>query len=82
MVNIERKTMSELPEYFERANRIVERAERGLPQDRWFVGDKDAEAMVKAYIALLNACTNMHKDIIKSGSTSMGIGDDQSFNQP
>ena len=81
MVNIERKIMSELPEYFERANRIVERAERGLPQDRWFIGDQDAEAIVKAYIALLNACTNMHKDIIESGSTSMGIGEDQSSNQ-
>ena len=63
--------MSELPEYFERANRIVERAERGLPQDRWFVGDQDAEAIVKAYIALLNACTNMHNDIIKSSTQSV-----------
>ena len=63
--------MSELPEYFERANKIVERAERGLPQDRWFIGDQDAEAIVKAYIALLNACTNMHNDIIKSSTQSV-----------
>jgi hypothetical protein len=33
-------------------------------------------AIVKAYIALRNACTNMHNDIIKSGEASMGIGQD------
>ena len=68
--------MSELPDYFEIAEKIVDRAERGLPQDRWFRGDQDMEAIVKAYIALRNACTNMHNDIIKSGATSMGIGQD------
>ena len=68
--------MSDLPEYFEIAEKVVERAERGLPQDRWFRGDQDMEAIVKAYIALRNACTNMHNDIIKSGEASMGIGQD------
>jgi hypothetical protein len=68
--------MSELPDYFEIAEKIVNRAERGLPQDRWFRGDQDMEAIVKAYISLRHACTNMHNDIIKSGSTSMGIGED------
>jgi len=68
--------MSDLPDYFDTAEKVVERAERGLPQDRWFRGDQDMEAIVKAYISLRNACTNMHNDIIKSGSRSMGIGKD------
>jgi hypothetical protein len=68
--------MNDLPEYFEIAEKVVERAERGLPQDRWFRGDQDMIAIVKAYIGLRNACANMHNDIIKSGSTSMGIGEE------
>ncbi len=53
------KKMSDLPEYFIIANKIVERAERGLPQDRWMRGDKEQEALVRAYIALLNTCSNI-----------------------
>ena len=60
--------MSDLPEYFIIANKIVERAERGLPQDRWMRGDKEQEALVRAYIALQKACFNMHNDIIQRGS--------------
>ena len=65
--------MSDLPEYFIIANKIVERAERGLPQDRWMRGDKEQEALVRAYIALLNTCSNMHHDMIQRGSDAMDI---------
>ena len=65
--------MSDLPEYFVIANKIVERAERGLPQDRWMRGDKEQEALVRAYIALLNTCSNMHADMIQRGSDAMDI---------
>jgi len=65
--------MSDLPEYFIIANKIVERAERGLPQDRWMRGDKEQEALVRAYIALLNTCSNMHADMIQRGSDAMDI---------
>jgi hypothetical protein len=67
------KKMSDLPEYFIIANKIVERAERGLPQDRWMRGDKEQEALVRAYIALLNTCSNMHADMIQRGSDAMDI---------
>ena len=67
------KKMSDRPEYFTIAAKIVERAERGLPQDRWMRGDKEQEALVRAYIALLNTCSNMHADMIQRGSDAMDI---------
>ena len=65
--------MSELPEYFAIASKIVERAERGLPQDRWMRGDHEMEALVRAYVALLRTCESMHADMIQRGSDAMGI---------
>lgn len=65
--------MSDIPEYFTIAAKIVERAERGIPQDRWMRGDKEQEALVRAYIALLNTCSNMHADMIQRGSDAMDI---------
>ena len=65
--------MSELPEYFAIAAKIVERAERGLPQDRWMRGDHEMEALVRAYVALLNTCSNMHADMIQRGTDAMDI---------
>ena len=65
--------MSELPEYFAIAAKIVERAERGLPQDRGMRGDHEREAIVRAYVSLLNTCSNMHADMIQRGSDAMDI---------
>lgn len=65
--------MSDVPEYFSIAAKIVERAERGLPQDRWMRGDHEMEALVRAYIALLNTCSDMHQEIIQRGSDAMDI---------
>jgi hypothetical protein len=65
--------MNELPDYFAIAAKIIERAERGLPQDRWMRGDHEMEALVRAYIALLNTCSNMHADMIQRGSDAMDI---------
>jgi len=36
-------------------------------------GDKEQEALVRAYIALQKACFNMHNDIIQRGSDAMDI---------
>jgi hypothetical protein len=65
--------MNELPDYFATAAKIIERAERGLPQDRWMRGDHEMEALVRAYIALLNTCSNMHADMIQRGTDAMDI---------
>ena len=65
--------MNDLPDYFAIAAKIIERAERGLPQDRWMRGDHEMEALVRAYIALLNTCSNMHADMIQRGTDAMGI---------
>jgi hypothetical protein len=65
--------MNELPDYFAIAAKIIERAERGLPQDRWMRGDHEMEALVRAYIALLNTCSNMHADMIQRGADAMDI---------
>jgi hypothetical protein len=70
----ERK-LSDLPEHFTIANKIVDRARRGLPQDRWMRGDHEMLALVKAYIQLQNACINMHQDMIQRGSDAMDIGE-------
>ena len=67
------KRMSDLPEHFAIANKVVERAKRGLPQDRWMRGDHEMLALVKAYIELQNACINMHNDMIQKGSDAMDI---------
>jgi len=63
--------IDEIAEHFKIANKIVERAQRGLPKDRWMIGDKEMEAFVKAYIDLLDACNEMHKDMIRKGFESM-----------
>jgi len=65
--------MNDVPEYFAIAAKIIDRAERGLPQDRWMRGDHEMEALVRAYIALLNTCSNMHADMIQRGSDAMDI---------
>ena len=65
--------MNELPDYFAIAAKIIERAERGLPQDRWMRGDHEMEALVRAYIALLNTCSNMHADMIQRGTDAMDL---------
>ena len=65
--------MNDVPEYFAIAAKIIERAERGLPQDRWMRGDHEMEAVVRAYIALLNTCSNMHADMIQRGTDAMDI---------
>ena len=65
--------MNELPDYFAIAAKNIERAERSLPQDRWMRGDHEMEALVRAYIALLNTCSNMHADMIQRGTDAMDI---------
>jgi len=65
--------MSNLEEHFVIANKIVERAERGLPQDRWMRGDHEMLALVKAYKQMQAAFINMHNDMIQKGSDSMNI---------
>ena len=65
--------MNDIPEYFAIAAKIIERAERGLPQDRWMRGDHEMEALVRAYISLLNTCSNMHQDMIQRGTDAMDI---------
>lgn len=67
--------MSEIAEHFIIANIVINRARRGLPQDRWMRGDHEMEALVRAYIDLQNACINMHQDMVKRGSDAMDIGE-------
>jgi len=71
--NRKERKLSEIPEYFAIAAKVIERAERGLPQDRWMRGDHEMEALVRAYIALLRTCETMHNDMIQKGSDAMDI---------
>ena len=61
----------ELPEYFNTANKIIERAHRRLPHDRWMIGNKEMEHFLKAYMDLLDICNKMNTDIIQRGTDSM-----------
>jgi len=63
-------------EHFKIADKICERARRGLPQDRWMRGDQEMFAMVKAYMDLVDTMKSMHDDMINKGLESMGIGED------
>ena len=65
--------MNDVPEYFAIAAKIIERAERGLPQDRWMRGDHEMEALVRAYIIMKNSLIAMHNDMIQRGSDAMDI---------
>jgi hypothetical protein len=60
-------------EHFRIADKICERAKRGLPQDRWMRGDQEMFAIVKAYMDLVDAMKNMHDDIIQKGLDAMNI---------
>lgn len=73
ITGMKEKEMTEIPNYFKIAEKIIERAQRGLPQDRWMRGDHEMKAFVKAYIELVDTCAEMHKEIIKRGAESMSI---------
>ena len=60
-------------EHFKIADKICERALRGLPQDRWMRGNHEMYAMVKAYMDLTSMMQNMHNDMIQKGLDSMNI---------
>lgn len=73
ITGMKEKEMTELPNYFKIAEKIIERAQRGIPQDRWMRGDHEMKAFVKAYIEIVDTCAEMHKEIIKRGVESMSI---------
>ena len=73
ITGMKEKEMTEIPNYFKIAEKIIERAQRGIPQDRWMRGDHEMKAFVKAYIELVDTCAEMHKEIIKRGVESMSI---------
>jgi|TARA_A100001015_G_C14728245_1_gene608766 hypothetical protein len=66
-----KKMIDEIAEHFKTANKIVERAQRGLPHDRWMIGNSEMEAFVKAYTDLFDACNEMNKELIRKGFESM-----------
>jgi hypothetical protein len=63
----------DLIKYFSIATRIVERAESGIPQDRWIRGDHEMVAFVKAYVNLSHVVRMMEKERIDAGYKSMSI---------
>ena len=60
-------------EHFKIADKICERAKRGLPQDRWMRGNHEMFAMVKAYMDMTNMVINMHDEMIQKGLDAMDI---------
>ena len=67
------KDETQLIKEFAIAAKVVDRAERGLPQDRWIRGDHEMEAFVKCYINLVDAVGFLKNEIKRKGSESMSI---------
>jgi len=67
------KDETQLLKEFSIAAKVVDRAERGLPQDRWIRGDHEMEAFVKCYINLVDAVGFLKNEIKRKGSESMSI---------
>ena len=53
--------------HFEIADKICERALRGIPQDRWIRGNHEMNAMIKAYMDLVRVIQAMHEERIEKG---------------
>lgn len=62
-------------EHFRIAEKICDRARRGIPQDRWMRGDLEMFSMVKAYMDLMTVVENMHSDMVQRGLDAMDIGE-------
>jgi len=62
-------------EHFRIAEKICDRARRGIPQDRWMRGDLEMFSMVKAYMDLMTIVENMHSDMVQRGLDAMDIGE-------
>lgn len=67
------KDETQLIKEFAIAAKIVDRAEKGLPQDRWIRGDHEMVAFVKCYINLVDAVGFLKNEIKRKGSESMAI---------
>ena len=60
-----------MEENFRIADKICSRAKRGLPYDRWIIGDKEMTAFIKAYSDMCSIAQNLHNDMIKRGLDAM-----------
>ena len=72
-IGMKRRQKMELDEDIVIAEKIVNRAERGLPQDRWMRGDAEQLSLVRAYTMTKNALFQLHQEMIKRGSDAMDI---------
>ena len=62
-------------DHFKIADKVCERAKRGLPQDRWMRGNHEMKAMVKAYMDMTQIVQNLHNEIVQRGLESMSMGE-------
>ena len=69
------KEQIEAWDHFKIADKVCERAMRGLPQDRWMRGNHEMKAMVKAYMEMTQIVHNLHNDIVQRGLESMSISE-------
>jgi hypothetical protein len=61
--------------HFKIADKICERAKRGLPQDSWMRGDDEMKLFVKAYMDMSKIVQNLHNEIVQKGLESMSVGE-------
>ena len=62
-------------EHFKIADKVCQRAKRGLPQDRWMRGDVEMYSMVKAYLEMQDALSDVYEILHKKGLDSMAMGE-------
>jgi len=67
------KEQIEAWEHFKIADKVCERAKRGLPQDRWMIGNTEMYAVVKAYMDMCEIAQNLHNDMVQRGMDAMSI---------
>ena len=59
--------------HFKIADKVCERAKRGLPPDRWMIGNHEMKAMIKAYMDMTQIVQNLHNEIVQRGLESMSM---------
>ena len=67
---------------FETADKVYRRAKRGIPVDRWTIGEQEMKQFVRAYLGMSSLCIElsvtlevMTDEIRKRGLESMDCGD-------
>ena len=79
---ISEEDIEAMKDCFETADKVCGRAKRGIPVDRWTIGEREMKQFVRAYLGMSSLCMElsvalevMTDEIRKRGLESMDCGD-------